>query len=124
MASRPGEAPPRLRECEPHTWTAAHHRLGPPPPRAPGRRELVLGYLRGSETRLVRDLGVTGCAVAACNDHEVLFSLLYLIVRCLLGVPAVLLRRDLSKDAELLRNDQNLWMVLGEVTWVGAPSRG
>jgi len=32
----------------------------------------------------------------------VLFSLLYLIVRCLLGVPAVLLRRDLSKDAELL----------------------
>jgi len=54
----------------------------------------------------------------------VLFSLLYLIVRCLLGVPAVLLRRDLSKDAELLRNDQNLWMVLGEVTWVGAPSRG
>jgi putative transposase len=40
--------------------------------------------------------------MAACNDHEVLLSLLYLIVRCLLGVPAVLLRRDLSKDAELL----------------------
>ena len=31
-----------------------------------------------------------------------LLSLLYVIVRCLLGVPAVLLRRDLSKDAELL----------------------
>lgn len=40
--------------------------------------------------------------MVACNDHEVLLSLLYLIVRCLLGVPAVLLRRDLSKDAELL----------------------
>jgi len=32
----------------------------------------------------------------------VLLSLLYQIVRCLLVVPAVLLRRDLSKDAELL----------------------
>ncbi|WP_043729071.1 integrase core domain-containing protein [Kutzneria sp. 744] len=31
-----------------------------------------------------------------------LLSLLYQIVRCLLDVPAVLLRRDLSKDAELL----------------------
>jgi hypothetical protein len=32
----------------------------------------------------------------------VLLSLLCMIVRCLLGVPAVLLRRGLSKDAELL----------------------
>ena len=32
----------------------------------------------------------------------VLLSLLYLIARCLLGVLSVLLRRDLSKDAELL----------------------
>ncbi len=50
----------------------------------------------------VSGLGVLGCQLAACNDHEVLRSLFYLIVRCLLGVPAVLLRRDLSKDAELL----------------------
>jgi hypothetical protein len=32
----------------------------------------------------------------------VLLSLLYAIVRCVLGVPAVLLRRDLSKNVELL----------------------
>jgi hypothetical protein len=48
------------------------------------------------------DLGAPGVSSPPCNDHEVLLSLLYLIVRCLLGVPAVLLRRDLSKDAELL----------------------
>jgi len=32
----------------------------------------------------------------------VLLSLLYRLVRCLLGLPAVLVRSDLSKDVELL----------------------
>jgi hypothetical protein len=40
--------------------------------------------------------------LAACDDREMLLSLLYLIVGCLLGVPAVLLRPERSKDAELL----------------------
>jgi putative transposase len=36
-------------------------------------------------------------------DHlEVLLSLLYRLVRCLLGLLAVLVRSDLSKDVELL----------------------
>src|SRR4051794_8941947 len=37
-------------------------------------------------------------------DHRrmLLLSILYRFVRCLLGLTAVLLRRDLSKDAELL----------------------
>src|ERR1700710_2586754 len=37
-------------------------------------------------------------------DHHgmLLLSILYQLVRCLLGLPAVLARRDLSKDAELL----------------------
>src|SRR4051812_15501186 len=52
--------------------------------------------------RFRRRPGRSGRQLAACNDHAVLLSLLYAIVRSLLGVPAVLLRRDLSKDAELL----------------------
>ena len=36
-------------------------------------------------------------------DHlEVLLSLVYRLLRCLFGLPAVLVRSDLSKDAELL----------------------
>jgi putative transposase len=37
-------------------------------------------------------------------DHRrmLLLSILYQLVRCLLGMIAVLVRRDLSKDAELL----------------------
>jgi hypothetical protein len=36
------------------------------------------------------------------DHHEVLLSLLYRLVRCSLGVLAVLVRSDLSKDVELL----------------------
>src|SRR4030088_587976 len=37
------------------------------------------------------------------NDRRMLqLSILYRLVRCLLGLTAVLMRRDLSKDAELL----------------------
>jgi hypothetical protein len=46
--------------------------------------------------------GRSGCQLATCDDHTVLLSLLYVIVGCLLGVPAVLLRRDLSTNAEPL----------------------
>ena len=46
--------------------------------------------------RFRRRTGRCGCQLAACNDHVVLLSLLYVIVRCLLGVPVVLLRRDLE----------------------------
>jgi hypothetical protein len=36
-------------------------------------------------------------------DHRrMLLSILYQLMRCLLGLTAVLVRRDLSKDAELL----------------------
>ncbi len=39
----------------------------------------------------------------ACWDHvRVIVSLLYKVTRRLLSVPLVLLRRDTSKDAELL----------------------
>jgi putative transposase len=36
------------------------------------------------------------------DRRMLLLSILYRLVRCLLGVTAVLVRRDLSKDAELL----------------------
>jgi hypothetical protein len=36
------------------------------------------------------------------DHHRVLLSMLYQLVRCLLGLTAVLVRRDLGKDAELL----------------------
>ena len=40
---------------------------------------------------------------AACwNPVRVIVSLVYQVVRKLLAVPAVLLRRDLAKEAELL----------------------
>jgi len=40
----------------------------------------------------------------------VLLSLVYRLVRCLPGLLAVLVRSDLSKDAELLvLRDENLW---------------
>ena len=35
-------------------------------------------------------------------DYHLLLSILYRLVHCLLGLIAVLIRRDLSKDAELL----------------------
>jgi len=56
----------------------------------------------GSGTRFRLRPGRSGCQLAACDDYTVLLSLLYAIVRCPLGVPAVLLRRDLSTKAELL----------------------
>jgi putative transposase len=36
------------------------------------------------------------------DDRRMLLSISYRLVRCLLGLTAVLMRRDLSKDAELL----------------------
>ncbi|MFL6052865.1 MAG: hypothetical protein ACJ72W_08115 [Actinoallomurus sp.] len=65
----------------------------PPPPRAcPARK---LGFV-----------AVAWCFAAGHRrgwDHlEVLLSLVYRLVRCLLGLLAVLVRSDLSKDVELL----------------------
>jgi hypothetical protein len=56
----------------------------------------------GSGTRSRLRPGRSGYQLAACDDHTMLLSLLYAIVRSLLGVPVVLLRRDLSTKAELL----------------------
>jgi hypothetical protein len=67
-----------------------------------GWRPCSRGTCRARKLDLASDLGVSGRRCPSCNDRQMLLSLLYLIVRRLLGVPAVLLRRDLSKDAELL----------------------
>nr|WP_083466695.1 hypothetical protein [Kibdelosporangium sp. MJ126-NF4]CEL18008.1 Short-chain dehydrogenase/reductase SDR [Kibdelosporangium sp. MJ126-NF4]CTQ90764.1 Short-chain dehydrogenase/reductase SDR [Kibdelosporangium sp. MJ126-NF4] len=70
------------------------------------------------ELDCVGDLGVPGCHMAACNDHKVLLSLLYLIVRCLLGVPAVLLRRDVSKENSFVSGTGSLPRRSGKVDFV------
>ncbi|MFE7359089.1 hypothetical protein ACFU8Q_39905, partial [Streptomyces sp. NPDC057543] len=43
-----------------------------------------------------------GSSVGTCNAALMIVSLLYRTARALLSVPAVLLRRDTAKDAELL----------------------
>ncbi len=62
----------------------------------------LVGEPAGSETRC----GVLTAFLACClvMDHRRmrLFSILYQLVRCLLGLAVVLVRRDLSKDVELL----------------------
>jgi putative transposase len=40
--------------------------------------------------------------LAGCNHRRVIISVVYLLVRCLLGCLTVLTRRRLAKDAELL----------------------
>jgi len=59
----------------------------------------------------------------------VIFSVLYLAVRCLLGCLMVLTRRQASKDSELLvlrhenavlRRQISLWVPKTCVTWAGA----
>ncbi|MEV6610764.1 hypothetical protein [Kutzneria sp. NPDC051319] len=47
-----------------------------------------------------------------------LLSLLYVIARSLLGVPAVLLRRDLSTNAELLVLRHENAVLRRQITWV------
>jgi hypothetical protein len=48
-------------------------------------------------------LGSLWCGTMACwNPVQVIVSLVYQVARKLLSVPAVLLRRDVAKDAELL----------------------
>jgi hypothetical protein len=58
-----------------------------------------------------RELGFCcGVGSVAGTISGVLLSLLYRLVRCLLGLLAVLVRSDLSKDAELLvLRHENLW---------------
>jgi hypothetical protein len=58
-----------------------------------------------------------------CNHRGVLLSLVYLTVRCLFGLPAVLIRADLSKDVELLvlrHENQVLRRQLGGPAAVGS----
>lgn len=59
-------------------------------------------WVWGSETR--RSVLAWAPRVLSGMDHHVmlLLSILYQLVRCLFGLTAVLVRRDLSKDAELL----------------------
>lgn len=48
-------------------------------------------------------LGSVWCGTAACwNPVQVIVSLVYQVARKLLALPAVLLRRDVTKEAELL----------------------
>jgi putative transposase len=59
---------------------------------------LAAGSLWGSETRF----GVVACEQSGSDVAELIFSVVYLLVRCLLGCLIVLARREVSKDAELL----------------------
>jgi hypothetical protein len=47
-------------------------------------------------------LGCSRLLIAPCDDQVVMLSIVYRLVRSLLGAVAVLLRREVSKDAELL----------------------
>jgi putative transposase len=47
-----------------------------------------------------------------------LLSILYQLVRCLLGLNAVLVRRDLSKEAELLVLRHENAVLRRQVSWV------
>jgi hypothetical protein len=48
------------------------------------------------------DLGCSRARPVMDDRRMLLLSILYRLVRCLLGLTVVLVRRDLSKDAELL----------------------
>src|SRR5271165_6309247 len=49
------------------------------------------------------DLGFSAAVIAfGLGSSRVIFTLVYLVVRSVLGLLVVLFRRDLSKDAELL----------------------
>jgi hypothetical protein len=74
---------------------AVNVRAPVPRGRAPGQNACSIVWARKLDS--VSDLGVSRCHLAACDDHEMLLSLLYVIVRCLLGVPAVLLRVRFQK---------------------------
>jgi hypothetical protein len=65
---------------------------------APARRVLSC-----SNIRLATRPGVSAAVIAfGLGSSRVIFTLVYLVVRSVLGLLVVLFRRDLSKDAELL----------------------
>jgi len=79
-----------------------------PQPGASSREESYLPALRepgerslwGSETRCRALTGLFVCCLVIDDLRVPLLSILYQVVRCLLGLIAVLVRRDVAKDAE------------------------
>src|SRR5271165_3550831 len=104
-ARRPHQGHRRLAAC-PQTWPA----VPPASAAARGRRPDASArawHRPGSCPARIfgwgPDLGVSAAVMAfGLGSSRVIFTLVYLIVRSVLGLLVVLFRRDLSKDAELL----------------------
>ncbi len=59
------------------------------------------------------DLRSLVCGLVIADRRMLLLSMLYRLLRCLLGLTAVLMRRDLSKDVELLVLSGHFRVVVG-----------